>query len=46
MFDLSPWLQVPIVLLVALPAAGLVATVLLRAVDWLGERFARPWRRK
>lgn len=30
----SPWLQLPIVLLAALPAAGLGAAAMVRAVDW------------
>ena len=38
MFDLtqvSPWLQVPIILAIALPVAGIAATGVLRLVDWL-----------
>lgn len=35
MFALSPWLQLPIVLAVALPAAGLAAWAMLRVADWL-----------
>lgn len=42
LFGLSPWLQVPLVLLVALPLAGVVAAALLRVVDW----FARVTGRK
>lgn len=34
--DLSPWLQVPIVLALALPPAGLVAWAGLALVDWVG----------
>jgi|GEM_PF-3848144 len=38
MFDLtqvSPWLQVPIILAIALPVAGIAAVGALRLVDWL-----------
>lgn len=34
--DLSPWLQVPIVLALALPPAGLLAWAGLALVDWVG----------
>ena len=35
MFDLSPWLQLPIVLAVVLPAAGAAAAAVLWLVDKL-----------
>ncbi|EEI17074.1 MULTISPECIES: hypothetical protein [Corynebacterium] len=35
LFHLSPWLQLPIVLVVVLPLAGVAAAVILRVVDWL-----------
>ncbi|MCT1452635.1 MULTISPECIES: hypothetical protein [unclassified Corynebacterium] len=31
----SPWLQLPVVLAIALPLAGLASVGLLRLVDWL-----------
>lgn len=36
LLELSPWLQLPIVLIVLLPPAGLVAWAGLKLVDWLG----------
>ncbi|MDN8577182.1 hypothetical protein ACUY28_01830 [Corynebacterium sanguinis] len=41
MFDLSPWLQLPIVLVVVLPLASVAAAVILRVVDWLATPRAR-----
>lgn len=34
---LSPWLQLPIVLCLTLPVAGVAAAVVLRVVDWIGR---------
>ncbi|WP_204211905.1 hypothetical protein [Corynebacterium urinipleomorphum] len=31
----SPWLQLPVILAVALPVAGLASVGVLRLVDWL-----------
>ncbi len=45
-FGLSPWLQLPLVLVVALPLAGVIGAVLLRAVDGLARLFTRGARRK
>lgn len=33
--ELSPWLQMPIVLAILLPPAGLAAWAALRCADWL-----------
>ncbi|MCT2339176.1 hypothetical protein [Corynebacterium sp. p3-SID1056] len=35
MFGLSPWLQLPIVLAVAVPLASVAAWAMLRVADWL-----------
>ncbi|SNV78941.1 Uncharacterised protein [Corynebacterium imitans] len=35
MFALSPWLQLPIVLVVALPLSSVAAWAMLRVTDWL-----------
>lgn len=40
-FGLSPWLQLPLILLVALPAAGVIAALVMRLVDWLAGLWAR-----
>ena len=41
MFALSPWLQLPIVLAIALPVAGAAAWAMLRFTDWLAYQFTR-----
>lgn len=41
MFALSPWLQLPIVLAIALPVAGAAAWAMLRLTDWLAYQFTR-----
>ncbi|WP_181896949.1 hypothetical protein [Corynebacterium senegalense] len=41
LFGLSPWLQLPVVLAVALPLAGVSAALILRAVDWFARLFTR-----
>lgn len=37
-FDLSPWLQVPLILAAAVPVGGLLAWGLLRVIDWVAAR--------
>lgn len=39
--ELSPWLQLPIVLALLLPPAGVVAWAALRVADWLAARLDR-----
>lgn len=38
--DLSPWLQLPIILIAALPPAGIVAWLGVKTVDWVANRWA------
>lgn len=37
-FDISAWLQVPLILLVAVPVGGAAAWALLRVVDWVAAK--------
>lgn len=41
MFDLSPWLQTPLILLVALPAAGAASWAMLRFSDWIAYKISK-----
>ncbi|SDR80505.1 hypothetical protein [Corynebacterium timonense] len=40
-FSLSPWIQLPLVLLVALPVAGVIAALVLRAMDWIAGLWTK-----
>ncbi|WP_018296064.1 hypothetical protein [Corynebacterium lubricantis] len=40
----SLWIQLPLVLLVVLPIAGVVAVVLLRIIDAVGVGFSAAFR--
>ncbi len=37
MYELSPWFQLPIVLAVVMPLAGVAAAAILRVVDWISK---------
>lgn len=39
-FDFSPWVQVPLVLLVAVPAGGVLAWALVRLADLIPGRLS------
>ena len=39
--QLSPWFQLPIVLLIAVPIAFVIALLMLRGSDWVAARTGR-----
>ncbi|WP_255365933.1 hypothetical protein [Corynebacterium sp. NML130628] len=41
MFELSPWLQTPLILLVALPLAGVASWAMLRVSDWIAYKISK-----